>query len=419
VAVILDEAQKLPEKVLKEIGSLSSTNPEISRRLQFVFVGQSEFEERVDSPGLTQFRERLEIRHQIKTLTEEESKEYIDHRLKLVESNTSKVFHPEAIALICSYARGIPRTINIVCDNALLRGYGSSKAKIDVDTLREAIGHLEGPRSQKFSLSSITQALKGAWSSTTRVIPLSKKASLAVLLLLCLGGLVLVTYEYLQRTPDKTWGGKISRSPIDDANPSLPSSSGEEKGTDVMDTDAIPPAKPELPSPSSPPHSSPSSPASPSPPPASEGAKREETVLVKDGQSLSSLAEKFYHASNTSLVALILDFNPEITNANYITVDQKVRLPILTEDLLIKGVDHAYKIQVGTFSTADAARIYRDEPAIKGKEIEVLSRRVSPSDTWHSVLIGRFDRKEEALKMIDLLREKGLLPFFEGAPKSK
>ena len=79
--------------------------------------------------------------------------------------------------------------------------------------------------------------------------------------------------------------------------------------------------------------------------------------------------------------------------------------------------DRAYKIHVGTFVTPDVAGLYRNEPALKGKEIEVLPREVSPKDTWYRIVIGKFSDKGEALKMTDLLKEKGLLPFFSGAPK--
>ena len=96
---------------------------------------------------------------------------------------------------------------------------------------------------------------------------------------------------------------------------------------------------------------------------------------------------------------------------------QKIKVPKLKEESLILIAGHAYKIHVGTFGTPDFAGLYRNEPALKGKEIEILPRKVSPKDTWYRIVVGEFNDKDEALKITGLLKEKGLLPFFEGAPK--
>ena len=79
--------------------------------------------------------------------------------------------------------------------------------------------------------------------------------------------------------------------------------------------------------------------------------------------------------------------------------------------------DRAYKIHVGTFVTPDFAGQYRNEPLLKGKDIEILPRKVSPKDMWYRIVVGEFNDKNEALKTTGLLKEKGLLPFFGSAPK--
>jgi len=87
--------------------------------------------------------------------------------------------------------------------------------------------------------------------------------------------------------------------------------------------------------------------------------------------------------------------------------------------LIIRSPDHSYKIHAGTFETPDPAEFYSTEPALKGKKIEILPRKVSPRETWYRVVIGNFDNKDETLKTISLLKEKGLLPAFGGFPKTK
>jgi hypothetical protein len=104
------------------------------------------------------------------------------------------------------------------------------------------------------------------------------------------------------------------------------------------------------------------------------------------------------------------DFNPGLENANVIRVNQKIKLPRMTEELFIlEHPDQTYQIHAGTRgpeyiqSTANVS-------ALKEKKIEVIPRKVSPGDTWYRVVIGRFDNRDEALKMIRLLKGRGLLP---------
>jgi hypothetical protein len=110
--------------------------------------------------------------------------------------------------------------------------------------------------------------------------------------------------------------------------------------------------------------------------------------------------------------------NPSITNVHLILVDQEIRIPNITEKLLIvPSADSSYKIHAGTFETPDSAKIYGDEPALQGKKVETLPRSVSPREAWHRVMIGKFDNREDALKRTVLLKEKGLLPAFGGILK--
>lgn len=70
------------------------------------------------------------------------------------------MFTPKAIAMIISYARGFPRVINILCDNAFMIGYGLSKRRVDEDIIRKAIKDMEDPKQQKFIFTRIATAVK-------------------------------------------------------------------------------------------------------------------------------------------------------------------------------------------------------------------------------------------------------------------
>jgi general secretion pathway protein A len=157
LAIIIDEAQNLTEEVIQKLQMFSDLE---AKAIQVVLVGQPEFEDKLNSQGLSQFKQRIRIKHQIRALTGEESMDYIDRRLRLVGRSSSQMFTPKALSMVCSYAQGIPRIINILCDNAFLMGYNLSQKKIDVDIIREVIKDIEGPSLQKTILYSITTALR-------------------------------------------------------------------------------------------------------------------------------------------------------------------------------------------------------------------------------------------------------------------
>jgi len=135
LALFIDEAHTFREEVLGELERLL----EASRPVQIVLIGQPELEEKLASPQLASLRQKITTQRQIKKLSQRESKEYIDYRLKVVGSSISELFTREAAAMIIAYARGIPRIINVVCDNALLKGYLSARRRVDKAIVREVI----------------------------------------------------------------------------------------------------------------------------------------------------------------------------------------------------------------------------------------------------------------------------------------
>jgi type II secretory pathway predicted ATPase ExeA len=409
--IIIDEAQDLPSEVMGELGML----PRLAA-LQIVFVGQPEFEDKLNLQGLRQLKERIGIKHQIRVFSEEESKNYINHRLRLVRSSSSERFTPKAISMICSYAKGIPRVINILCDNAFLMGYSLSQKKIDVDIIRKVIKEMEGPLSQKTFFSSIATAIKEFRLFPPRLNFLRSKASFIILSFLCLGGFVFVIDRYFQPRSAKTWDIKsLRRAYVDTKPPStsppLKKLTEQVSGSNTYRGPAeLEPASPEFPKPAFPPNA----------PLAlmSEEDKSMKIVIVKKGYTISSVTETYYGMANITLMDFILDLNPEITDVHLILVDQKIKIPKITKELLTtKSADNSYKIHVGTFQSPDFGRFYINEPALKGREVKILPRKVSPQETWYRVVVGPFGNRDECSRVIDQLKEKGLLPAFGGILK--
>jgi LysM repeat protein len=318
--------------------------------------------------------------------------------------------------MICLHAQGIPRLINLLCDNALLRGYSLSQKRIDVDIIREVIKDMEGPFPQKTFLSPMVTAVKELRSFPPRLNFLLSKTSLIVLSLLCLGGFVFLIDRLFQPRPAKTWEIKSLKSPSVNTQPSLtpPSPPKTMEGisrNNIHSPSSKPePVLPELPKPISPP-------TAPFPL-LKEEDKLMEIVTVKKGQTIYSLTKKYYHRVNPTLMVFILDSNPDIKDVHLILVDQTIKIPKITEEsLIVKTPEDTYKMNAGTFQTPNSAKFYSDEQALKGKKIEILPRKVSTQDMWYRVVIGNFDSQDDVVRMTSMLREKGLLPAFGGLPQ--
>lgn len=407
IAIIIDEAQSLPEEVMKEVQIFSDLEP---NAIQVVLVGQPELEDRLNSQALRQLKRKIGSNQQIKALSDEESKDYIDHRLRLAGSSSFEALTPEAASMICDYAHGIPRIINVICDNAFLMGYSLSQERIGVDIIRHVIRNMERPVVQTSFFTSIVAVAKKFRLPPLRFNSLLIKTSLIVLFFLCLGGFLILINQYFQPRNAKTWDVKSLRDPYAETQPSATSPSQEKKEENLTaNTPGTMDVSPGLPQSEAPPFAS--------EPSNGESGNLERIVTVKGGETLSSLARKYYHMGNTTLVAFILDFNPEVTNADHIEVNQEIKMPKITEELLvIRSADDAYKIHVGTFSNPGFAGFYRSELALKGRVIEIFPRKVSPQHTWYRVEVGPFGHKDECLRTIDHLKKKGLLPVFGGTP---
>jgi len=150
VVLIIDEAQNLTPAALEEVRMLSNLETEKEKLIQIILLGQPQLRQKLDSPKLEQFRQRIAVYYHLNALNREETQAYIIHRLSLVSSNgNGNMFTPEAIDLVFEHSRGIPRLINLACDSALLSGYvyGSpvinSKIMQDVIKERDFIHRLE------------------------------------------------------------------------------------------------------------------------------------------------------------------------------------------------------------------------------------------------------------------------------------
>jgi general secretion pathway protein A len=146
VVLIIDEAQNMPVQTLENLRMLSNIETSTDKLIQIVLVGQPEFQKRLDLHQLRQLKQRLAIRHTIAPLSRQESMAYIEHRLSKVATGAEPVFSKAALRAIVKQAKGIPRLINILCDNALIAGYANNQKPVSAKLVKEVVAGFNGDR---------------------------------------------------------------------------------------------------------------------------------------------------------------------------------------------------------------------------------------------------------------------------------
>src|SRR5215469_10038557 len=121
--LIVDEAQNLADEVLEEIRMMTNLETFTEKLLQIVLVGQTELEHKLKQPNLRQLRQRLTLRAKTHPLTMDETKAYIQQRLRIAGSNGQTIFGVDALAAIHRYSAGIPRVINLMCEHCLVSAF--------------------------------------------------------------------------------------------------------------------------------------------------------------------------------------------------------------------------------------------------------------------------------------------------------
>ena len=137
VVVILDEAHALSPEILEEVRLLSNFETSQSKLLQVLLAGQPELTERLRTPGLRQLRQRIALRLELAPLAFEETVAYIRSRVAAV-GGPADLFQPGAYEHIYRLSGGIPRLINVLCDNALLTGFARDHEQVSGELVRVA-----------------------------------------------------------------------------------------------------------------------------------------------------------------------------------------------------------------------------------------------------------------------------------------
>lgn len=162
VLLIIDEAQTLSLELLEEVRLLSNIERPDAKLFNVFFVGQSEFNDILRSEQCKPLMQRITINYKLRPLTPDETKEYVQHRLRLAGAKR-EIFTSASIKEVHAFSRGYPRLINVVCDRALLTGYVRKMKTISPAVVKECARELLLPGELRANLREQEDSATKRW----------------------------------------------------------------------------------------------------------------------------------------------------------------------------------------------------------------------------------------------------------------
>jgi general secretion pathway protein A len=135
--LIVDEAQALPLDLLEEIRLLANIETNDEKLLSVIIAGQPELAARLNQRELRQFKQRVALRCELRPLTAQETAAYIVGRIRAAGGVAAEVFTRQAVTMMHERANGLPRTISVIADNALLGGFAAGQRPVGAELVAE------------------------------------------------------------------------------------------------------------------------------------------------------------------------------------------------------------------------------------------------------------------------------------------
>lgn len=379
VSVLVDEAQNLSAETLEGLRLLSNLETDQEKLLQIVLMGQSELERKLDQPTLRQLKQRIAVQCRLDPLQEKEVGPYIDFRLRAVGHEGKGLFRRDAVQQIAFYSKGIPRLVNIICDNALLNAYASSQETVSAEIIREVARDLRlRPKAETNEArtpptvtrpSADSETLTHETASNVPQRKLRRVAKIGIESVL----VILALFAIASAIDPQNIGAMAGRG-IEIAKYNL-----NQWGVFVTQQAAVP-KKVEA--------------------GVEFKSKEPPRFVIPQGSNIYKIVRDTYRANAALGMDLIKEFNPEIKNLSKITAGQDLLLPSLTRETLIrKQPDDSYRLIVASFHSQRSANEYARLLSSKGYHVMITPRKISNTLSVHRVEIDGLKNLEEANRM--------------------
>lgn len=386
VVLIFDEAQHLNTKILEFIRLLSNLQTHEEKLINIALVGQTELLSKIESPVLRQLRQRIVIQRVLIPLDFDETVNYIEHRL-LVAGASECPFTRKALKLIFRETRGIPRLVNVLCDNSMLAGFIA--------------------RSKSITPSIVKRVIRESLPDRHRTPVQRRRLALTLIFLLCIA----------LATGWNIYSGKRLQSDLDVKEPAshyqvdaetLKSSIGvvqieAEMLKGLRESEALPEEGSEYVNES-----------------AGEYGQTvellstqanlepivkviETTRGVKPREALLKIIMETYGKSNDTLLDIVQQYNPSLKNIDLVYAGQEIVFPKLIPDtLILKAQDGKYFAHY--YSSYQAERVSKKMKEVKTSNLNFSVIAVDQHGKMvYRLYIGPFDTLSDARKIFQIL----------------
>jgi general secretion pathway protein A len=181
LVLVIDEAQSIPDDLLEEIRLLANIEGDAGKLLSVVLAGQPQLGVRLNQPQLRQLKQRVALRCVLDPLNVQGTATYIAGRIRVAGGDPAALFSREAVLAVHEHSGGIPRTISVICESALLLAFADGRQKIGSDVISEVARDLDFAVGQQHSgaTGSSTGAKVHSFRSPAgnRTVPRSSVAS--------------------------------------------------------------------------------------------------------------------------------------------------------------------------------------------------------------------------------------------------
>jgi general secretion pathway protein A len=167
-ALVVDEAQSLSVALLEEIRLLANMETTATKLLPLVLAGQPELAVRLEDPSIRQLKQRVTLRCELQPFELTNTAAYIASRISMAGGDALRIFTRDAVMLIHERSAGIPRTINVICDNALVGGMAMGRPQIDRALILEICRDLHLNARPERSIASPSRSASDAAPSAVR-----------------------------------------------------------------------------------------------------------------------------------------------------------------------------------------------------------------------------------------------------------
>ncbi|MBC3807570.1 AAA family ATPase [Undibacterium seohonense] len=159
VLLCIDEAQALPIETLEAIRLLSNLETEKRKLLQIVLFGQPELDHRLARNDIRQLAQRISFHYRLRSLSLDEARFYIQHRLRVAGYSEIRLFSSNAIFVLWLASAGVPRMLNILANKAMMLAFGEARHQIGIKQVIAAIRDTEATPLVKIMRRMLTMSI--------------------------------------------------------------------------------------------------------------------------------------------------------------------------------------------------------------------------------------------------------------------